>query len=93
MCHQEAEALELRLERDQAKAQAERLSRYLQELFDADPAQIPASYGEPAHSHLANLQPLSPATSITDDLPPALEHVPAMQNNSIMLRKTVMLSI
>lgn len=37
---QEAEALELRLERDQAAAQAGRLSKYLQELFEADPAQI-----------------------------------------------------
>lgn len=45
---QEAEALELRLERDQAAAQAGRLSKYLQELFEADPAQIPASYGEQA---------------------------------------------
>ena len=43
---QEAEALELRLERDQAAAEAGRLSKYLQELFEADPAQIPASYGE-----------------------------------------------
>lgn len=42
---QEAEALELRLERDQATAQAGRLSKYLKELFDADPAEIPASYG------------------------------------------------
>lgn len=46
---QEAEALELRLERDQAAAQAGRLSKYLQELFEADPAQIPTSYGEPLY--------------------------------------------
>ena len=47
---QEAEALELRLERDQATAQAGRLSKYLQELFEADPEKIPASYGNPLSS-------------------------------------------
>ncbi|KAK9833948.1 hypothetical protein WJX74_010630 [Apatococcus lobatus] len=46
MMRKEAEALELRLERDQATAQAGRLSTYLQELFDADPSQISASYGK-----------------------------------------------
>ena len=47
---QEAEALELRLERDQAVAQAARLSKYLKELFDVDASEIPAGYGAYCHN-------------------------------------------
>lgn len=64
MVPQEAEALELRLERDQAAAQAGRLSKYLQELFEADPAQISASYGEQLFVPAWAIKPLVQKTRV-----------------------------